>query len=224
MRRFLIPLIVVIGAGTLLLGACSNDSSDTTAAADTEVVTTDAADTEAAFDTEATATDAALDTEGASEATGVSEVSEATDTAAGSDAIPDPAVDETLNQMLTALGVDPAGGANACLHKEVPDLAGALGQLSSAPALLRGLMNCVPEELAASTGKSFVEANPDLTDEQGPCIAKAYFTVLKAKSEEEFAALAVAENPPESVKTEIAAAAAGCGLDAATLKKVLDNS
>lgn len=212
MRRFSTPFLVLLSASTLFLGACSKDSSDTTAAVDTEAVATDAAVETTAVE----ATDAA-----ASEATEAA----ASEAAAGSDATEA----DVVTQFLAAIGSDVTPEIDACLRKGVPDLEAAITTSMSAPAptpeLLRGMMDCTPDALYQQTAQSIVAKSPEVTEEQGRCLATAFYKVVGAKTSEEFAALAAIPETadfPEDVKGEVVAGAADCGLDAETLTKVIN--
>lgn len=212
MRRLATPVLVLLSASTLFLGACSKDSSDTTAVAETEAVATDAAvETTAAAETEAMASDAAA-TEAA-----------ATDAAAGSDAAD--AGDAAVTQLLGAIGADASPETLDCLRKDAPDFSTAVTASGPSPELLRGLINCTPDALYTGTAGSLKQSNPEVTDEQAKCIVTSYYQVLASKDAETFASLMAAGdtvNLPQDVKDEIAAGAADCGLDADALMKVIN--
>lgn len=214
MRRLATPVLVLLSASTLFLGACSKDSSDTTAAAETTV----------AAETSAAATDAAVETTAAEATEAAATDAAATEAAAASDA----AGGDVVSLFLGAIGAEPTPETLACFGEQLPDAAGtistAMQSSGPGPELVTAMLACTPDALYTTTAKALISENPEVTDEQGKCVAASYYKVISSKSPEEFTKLAALPDNtglPEDVKAEIATDAGSCGLAADVLTKVI---
>jgi hypothetical protein len=201
-------LAALLGLG---LAACGSDGGD---AADTTVAATSAPETSAP-ETSAPETSAAPEVQAAPETAAAATV--APDTGPSTTLSPeaaDAALTEGLVQALSGMGVKDPATAAACVRKESPELTldSLLPPSGPGAGLLRGLIRCASDELAAQGSASMKVQG--LTDAQKACAAKAALLTLADQDDARLTELMSrpAREMPDDVLEQSVARAADCGL------------
>jgi hypothetical protein len=87
--------------------------------------------------------------------------------------------------------------------------------------ILRGVLKCAPDAMAAQGAKSLREANPTVTEKQSVCVVKATFEVLGGMADSELvSAMSSSKLSPAIVEATIGKAK-GCGLTEAEIRKAI---
>jgi hypothetical protein len=233
-RRLISAAALACAIGLAGCGSSGSDTPDTTlaettvaAAPDTTAVAEAAETTAAATETTATATET---TAAAATETTAAAATETSVAGAASDTLPEGLInnDVMIAQMLGAAGIAEADlpGATECFKKEFPEFdAAALssGDDSSAMAkMTRAMLKCGGDSML--DGAVAEIDTPGVSETQKKCIVKATFDVILDRSDEEMTKLLndSGSDMPAEVKNAVKAKAKSCGVDDATLEKVLN--
>jgi hypothetical protein len=221
-------------AGALVLTGCSSKkASDTSAAASGVVEFTAAGEASAAETIVAVTSETATPTETSAD-------SSETTVPSDSDSLTTDAVtaDSAQSDGATPTSVDPQAAMEAAIVTGMSSQLGVTDPKQLACVgdsvkgadftkpegqgkILRGVLKCAPDAMAAQGAKALRDSNPSVTEKQSVCVVKATFEVLSEMADADLvSAMSNSKLSPAIVEATLAKAK-GCGLSEAEIRKAI---